>query len=249
MKWIFFLLCLFNASISSATSLSFCQGSDIEAPNRSKLNIGQQIYKNLYTTVVAHALTALGIDFTIERLPWLRCIHDAQAGKYDGIIGISWSNEQASVFDFPEDTEGKPMKTYSIARADYYIYSVESNSLKWDGYAFSGIRYGIAAPKGSVAETRLRNLNAYSELDAGLEASFELLINKRIDGVVMADSSLKAHSLHYKGTKIVKLSPVFYQQHVYMAFSLKSTLSNQIRNLIWQQITLSKRVIAKSTNS
>ncbi|WP_233079366.1 substrate-binding periplasmic protein [Rheinheimera soli] len=249
MKWIFFLLCIFNASTPFATSLSFCQESDAEAPNLADYDIGQQSYKGVHAAVVAHALSTLKIDFTIKRLPWLRCMHDAQSGKFDGIIGIGWSGEWDLIFDFPGDSEAEPMKQYSITRADYYIYSIKGNSLSWDGYALSGLRYGIAAPKGYVVETLLKNLNAHKELDTGLAVSFELLVNKRVDGVVMTDSSLKAYSLQYKGTKIVKLSPVFYQQHVYMAFSLKSTVSNQTRNLIWQQIALSKRVIANSENS
>ncbi len=246
MKWIFFLLCLFNASMSSATSLSFCQESDAEAPNLADYDIGQKTYKGVHAAVVAHALTTLKIDFTIKRLPWLRCMHDAQSGKFDGIIGIGWSGERALIFDFPGLSEAEPMKQYSITRADYYIYSIKGNSLSWDGYALSGLRYGIAAPKGYVVETLLKNLNAHKELDTGLDVSFELLVNKRVDGVVMTDSSVNAQSSQYKGTEIVKITPAFYQQHLYVVFSPNSKVSNQTRNLIWQQIVLSKVAIAKS---
>jgi polar amino acid transport system substrate-binding protein len=246
MKWIFFLLCILNASTPFATSLSFCQESDAEAPNLADYDIGQQSYKGVHAAVIAHALTTLKIDFTIKRLPWLRCMHDAQSGKFDGIIGIGWSGDSALIFDFPRDSEAEPMKQYSITRADYYIYSIKGSSLSWDGYALSGLRYGIAAPKGYVVETLLKNLNAHKELDAGLAVSFELLVNKRVDGVVMADGSVNAQSSQYKGTKIVKLTPVFYQQHIYMVFSLNSKVPNQTRNLIWQQIVLSKMAIVKN---
>lgn len=243
MKWIFFLICLLSTTILYAEQLSFCQESEAEAPALTDFDIANQTYKGAHAAVVAHALSILELDFTIERLPWLRCMYDAHLGKFDGIIGVDWSKERSDMYDFPGETGTIPIEDFSITRADYYVYAKEDSSLSWDGHALSGLKHGIAAPKGYVVETLLKSMNAHKELESGLTSSLELLANKRIDGVVLAHVAANDRLGRYKGVKIVKLTPVFYQQYIYVVFSLKSKVSSEQRNLIWQQIRLSKMVM------
>ncbi|MBU2112811.1 MAG: hypothetical protein KKE94_03445 [Gammaproteobacteria bacterium] len=237
------LLLFLFAELASASELHLCQESEEEAPHLKKYIIATKSYYGSHAATVAHALIELGIDFTVQRLPWRRCLHDAEIGKYDGIIGIGWSAEHGVVYDFPYNTDNKPDPLLAITAVDYYIYTKLDSKLVWDGERLSGVVHGLAAPRGYVVETTLQQMNAHKPLDSGMQASVSLLNNNRIDGIVMVDLVADQQIAELKRANIARLEPPFYRQPIYMVFSHASAIPDKTRFAIWSQLAKSKIVI------
>lgn len=119
----------------------------------------------------------------------------------------------------------------------------ENSTVKWDGTSLTGLVYGIAAPRGYVAEQLLRGMNAHKPLDSGMSVSIELLHQQRIDGIVIPDIIAELQIAASNRTDIVPLTPPFYRQPIYMAFSTHSALSSAQRQQIWAKLATSKAVI------
>lgn len=243
MKWILILMVVFLTPSLQATTLRFCQESQNEAPMLNAFDIAGKTYHGAHAATAAHAMSSLGLSFTIERLPWQRCMHQAQLGKFDGVIGIGWTKERGEVFDFPGESVAQPDTALSIAQADYHIYVKAGSQLHWDGHKLTGLKFGIAAPKGYVVEQILKEHKALNELDSGLTASADLLLQQRVDGIVIADIAADNQNQLLNDHRIIKLTPAFYQQEIYMVFSHRSKLPAQQRDAIWRQALSSKILI------
>lgn len=238
-----FLLFAFFAGLTCANELRLCQESEQEVPNLKKYVIAANNYYGEHAATVAHALAHLGISFTVERLPWRRCLHDAEIGKYDGIIGIGWSAERGMIYDFPYSTDSKPEPSLAIVDVDYYIYTKQDSKLAWDGEHLTGVTHGLAAPRGYVVEAILKQMNAHKTLDSGMHASLSLLNNNRIDGIIMVGRIAEQQIAELKQANIARLEPAFYRQPIYMVFSNASTIPDNTKFTIWSQLAKSKTVI------
>ena len=238
-----FLLSVFFTGLTSASELRLCQESEEEAPHLKKYIIAANNYYGEHAATVAHALTKMGIRFSVERLPWRRCLHDAEIGKYDGIIGIGWSEARGVIFDFPYNTDKKPEPSLAITDVYYYIYTKQGSNLAWDGERLTGVTHGLAAPKGYVVEAMLQQMNAHKPLDSGMKASVSLLNNNRIDGIIMVDLVAEQQIADLKQANVARLEPAFYHQPIYMVFSRASTTPEDKRYAIWSQLAESKIAI------
>lgn len=152
---------------------------------------------------------------------------------------MGWTAERSEKYIFPPlSSTQAPFKLSSI---NYPVYVYSASKLNWNGTAFSNVKFGIAAPKGYIVEKLLREMNVLLDTDVGIEAGFSLLLNHRLDGLVLTESvGDKLLAQQQPGT-IKKLEPYFYSQPVFVVFSQKQqVLSNTEMLQVWQGIAQSR---------
>lgn len=238
---LFYLLPLWT----NAESLRLCQefiADDLKLPRYTVNDIS---YIGKHVAITAQALTQLQYQFVIDQLPWTRCTQLVETGVYTAAIGMGWTAERSKKYIFPplSDTQA-PFRLSSI---NYPVYVLADSRLSWDGTAFNNVEFGIAAPKGYIVEKLLQQMNVLLNIDVGIEAGFSLLINHRLDGLVLpenaADRLLEQQNLGI----IRKLDPYFYSQPVFVVFSQKQQLLSNTKMLqIWQQIAESRETFYQS---
>lgn len=244
MKKIIVLFCLLPL-FASAKSLRLCQefiADDLKLPHYTVNDIS---YAGKYVAITAQALTQLQYQFVVDQLPWTRCTQLVETGVYTAAIGMGWTAERSKKYIFPplSDTQA-PFRLSSI---NYPVYVRADSRLSWDGTAFNNVEFGIAAPKGYIVEKLLQQMSVLLNIDVGIEAGFNLLINHRVDGLVLpenaADKLLRQQNLSI----IKKLEPYFYSQPVFVVFSQKQQLLSNAEMLqIWQQIAESREAFYQS---
>lgn len=244
MKTIIILLC-FLPWFASSESLRLCQESEAEDPDLPQHTINGEIYYGEYAAIVAKALTSLQYEFIIDRLPWRRCIAQVESGTYDGAIGMGWNDERNAKYYFPEAGNGAPNVYFRIRNVNYPIYVHTSSELSWDGKQFSHVKLGIVAPKGYLVEHKLKELNVLLKTDVGVLPWLSLLKNRRVDGVVITESIGDSAVREDGDNDIRKLEPLFYQQPVFLAFSLKQQkLSSEQMRDVWENIANVRNAVA-----
>lgn len=245
MKTIIIILLCLIPWFACSQILRLCQESEAEDPDLPQHTISGGIYYGEYAAIVAKALISLQYQFTIDRLPWRRCKAQVEIGVYDGAIGMGWNDERSAKYVFPEAGNGAPNAYFRIRNVNYPIYVHASSELGWDGTQFSHVRLGITAPKGYLVEHKLKELNVLLKTDVGVSSWLSLLKNKRVDGVVIVESIGDSMVREDGQNDIRKLDTLFYQQPVFLVFSLKQQkLSSEQMRDVWQSIANVRNTVA-----
>lgn len=235
------LLACFLSLPAYADVLSLCQESKAEDPYLHEFQIHGHSYHGQHAAVVAHALHQLGIEFSLSRLPWKRCISGVMNGVYDGVVGIGWSQERSHKLFFPMADENTLNESFRLYYVRYPIYVQSESPLVWDGAEFKHVKHGLVAPKGYLVEEKLKRLNALQQTDAGVDVGISLLRNRRVDGVVLSEEVGDRMILEERAKDIKKLDVIFYQQPIFLAISRNQRkLTTDDIQRVWMQLPLSR---------
>lgn len=246
MKKIIILFCLLPLW-TNAESLRLCQESDAEDPKLHHYTVNNVTYVGKHAAIAAQALTQLQYQFVIDRLPWKRCTTLVEMGVYTAAIGMGWTAERSEKYVFPPLSSTEAKSPFRLSSINYPVYVHADSQLKWDGTMFSNVEFGIAAPKGYVVEKLLRQMNVLLDTDVGVEAAFSLLVNHRLDGLVLTENAGDTLLAQQQPGTIRKLEPYFYSQPTFVAFSQKQQVLNNTEMLqIWQQIAESREAFYQS---
>lgn len=232
-----FLVCL----PVHAELLTLCQESAEEDPFLTEFKLNNQSYYGQHSAISAHALQQLGIEFSIVRLPWRRCVSAAMNGLYDGIIGVGWDEERGQKLLFPTLNGSLIDEASRLYFVNYPIYTLTTSTLAWDGVKFENLKYGLTAPKGFIVENKLKALGALQQIEEGVDAGVSLLNGGRVDGVIVAEEVGNKVIATQKLPNIKKLDIAFYRQPIFFAIarSQKKLTTAQIQ-AVWDQIPSSR---------
>lgn len=230
-----------------AAPLQICYEDNEHSPALPRQMVDGIAAYGAHSQIATLAFNLAGVAIELHRMPWKRCLHEATIGKMDAVIGIGWTAQRQQQLAFPLDAQQQPDASLSLMQVDYHIYTHQQQPLFWDGSRLSGLKFGLSAPQGFVVEQKLKQLNALSTLPSGLNAGLELVLNRRLDGYVLAefvaDAQLKQHP---KAALIKKLQPPFYQQPLFLAFSRQLAQQQpDVIQQVWLQIPKARDTIAK----
>ncbi len=145
----------------------------------------------MLTDLVIEASHSVGVTPKFFHYPWKRCIALLEAGQVDGIYAAIWLKKRDKWGAFPK-LNGKPDNRYLLWQVKYNIYSLKGSSLSWDGEYFSGLKTGVAAPLGYVAEEKLEALKVKAAHSYLPSEGIRLVGMGRLDGYVV-ESAIGDH--------------------------------------------------------
>jgi len=105
--------------------------------------------------------TQLGINISIKRYPWKRCLNYLKDGSIDGVIGASYLKERSDFGHYPQTDIGNIDYERIIYSSGYWLYTNDENVF-WDGET-------LVLPDGGVVGTGLGYSSAKILSDLGAE--------------------------------------------------------------------------------
>jgi polar amino acid transport system substrate-binding protein len=223
------LLLLFIISCkTNAQQLQLCHDAALDLKAEPTALVGDRQVTGTHNIITATALDMLGIEFQLISLPWIRCLHAVSTGAIDGAIGVGWTQQRSTSMMFPQLPNGDPDPSRAMFVVDYYVYTLKQNGLSWDGENFSGVRFGIAAPKGFIAASMLKEMGVHTPIEAEANAVIKLTVNRRIDGYVQSRVVAQQQLANSDAASLIQeLLPVFFHQPLYLVFSQQAMQRNQ----------------------
>ncbi|MBB1489625.1 substrate-binding periplasmic protein [Oceanospirillum sediminis] len=191
----------------------------------------------MLTDMVKMATEKAGIKAQFIHYPWKRCIALLESGQVDGIYAAIWQKKREAWGRFPKQGS-KPDETLRMWRAEYHIFTHRDSGLQWDGQQFSGVKTGLAAPLGYVADEKLGELNVKAQNNYLPEEGLRLVALQRLDGYVV-ESAIGEHLLRLSGIEgqIRVLKKVFLYADWYVPLSHQwVSLYPEKARLFWQHL-------------
>lgn len=127
-----------------------------------------------FAEIVAEAFKVSGYTLKIEFMPWSRALALAEKGTYDGIIGVSFNEERAKVFNYSN----------VVYNSKASIYAKESAVFKKDDIInLKGLKLGKVRDYYYPNEKSiLKNFTIIESSSA--ETNVGALINERVDIII-----------------------------------------------------------------
>lgn len=232
------LLMLVLPMTAAAQPLQLCHDAAVDPRYEDTVTVGEYRVTGLHNVMTLKIMIKLGIQFQLQSMPWVRCLHAVSKGDADGAIGVGWTAERAGSMHFPRKANGDPNPALALFSVNYYVYSHVQGDLQWDGQKFNQIKFGLAAPKGFVVAQMLQQAGVYNPLEADIDAAIMLTVNRRIDGFVQAGAVAQGQLAKSKDAALIKrLEPAFFSQPLYLVFSQRAMQRDPALLLrIWQTI-------------
>lgn len=142
----------------------------------------------LVLELIEQAARQAQIQVQLHRQPWLRCIHELQAGTSDGVFVAVWQAGRDAWGQFPGRNPQQQMQVdprYRLWRVDYPIIVRKGSGLQWDGQRFQGVTHKLSAPLGYVARQHLQDLGVLSSMSLAPAKALNLVARGRLDGYVL----------------------------------------------------------------
>ena len=191
--------------------------------------------------LVAHRL---GFEVRFRRMPWKQCLFQVQTNRVDGVFPASYkpARQKIGVYPMRDGAVDLERKTRDTA---YYLYTLRSSGLSWDGRAFSGQKGVIAAPAGWAVVEDLRSQGVEVKEVPVHAASPDMLVLKRVQGFLcldtVFDTYLQGDPVKYR--EVVKIQPPLLETPYYLLLSRGFVQAHpELAQEIWDTI----RVVRQS---
>lgn len=210
--------------------------------SKKKLTICTELTKHTDTTQtatgrfqeqIAIASHKAGIDFTLQRKAWQRCIQDVKSGKVDALYALFWTLERDKNLIFPPGSHNNSNE-WRLSTSRFYFYQNIQRPLNLEQLDF-----GIGIPLGYILRDKLKEMGALSPIDYDVREGFKMVARKRLDAYLVServgDAMLKSLNL---ASSLNKQQPAFFQQDLHIAFSIKAYSQNrEVIHQFWNNLT------------
>jgi polar amino acid transport system substrate-binding protein len=184
----------------------------------------------------------VGVTFTMQCMPWKRCLSQMQEDKVDGTLNASFKDERLAMGHYPMGADGKADPGRKLHDDSYSLYRAKGAALSWDGTAFQGLSGKLGAQSGFSIIDMLKKLGAQVDDEAKDKgAILKKLAAGRIQGAALhtvgADQLLKAQA--ELGGTIEKVEPPLVVKPYYLMLSKGFVAKKpELAKAIWDAIAV-----------
>lgn len=136
MRWCFLLFLVFSSLFSStlqASPVRLCYEDVVVFPWIT----GEK--QGLALTEILYIEKKLDIKIKLVRLPWKRCMLEAQSGKVDGLIAASFTKERSVWGVYPTKSNGQLDSSLKLHSDSYTVYVRKDSMIRWENGKFSNL--------------------------------------------------------------------------------------------------------------
>jgi polar amino acid transport system substrate-binding protein len=212
------------SSAASCTVISLC--ADVWCPYNCKPGSARP---GLAVEIAQAVFGQAGYTVDYEEVNWARCIEDARAGRFTGIIGAIPTD--APDFTFPKSHIGISGDAYAVRRGDVFKFDGAA-SLK--GRVLGVIRsYSFNGPIGAyIAAHATDGRVEFVSGDGALTKNLDKLVAGRVD-VVLDDRNVMLNAIEELGLKDrITVTEGLNDAPIYIAFSPRSGQPAKLAQLL-----------------
>lgn len=187
----------------------------------------------------------LNIKFQFVRLPWKRCMLEAQSGKVDGLIAASFTQERTEWGVYPTKNNGELDSNLRLHSDSYTVYVRNDSQIKWKNGKFINLgsnQVGVQLGYSVGNDLRDAGYQVYSATSTAAEL-LENLQNKTVNVAVLQHlPTLKTLNENPKlGLGISAQKEPFKTMDQYLLFTKHFYERNKkLSHKIWNAIPLAR---------
>ncbi len=166
----------------------------------------------ILTELTVAALSKAGYESDVTLLPWPRGVDYVKSGRFDALIGASYTVERLDYFSFPDVLWVSYISFFSQAGKNIQYTTLENLVPSKIGVINGSFLFDILSPiDGLIIET-----------EATVEQNIRKLAAERVDYIMDSDDSVQymlITKLQELGNKIERIDPPFKKDDLYVVFS------------------------------
>lgn len=196
-------------------------------------------FPGLTVDVLYTVAKVAGITLKLERMPWKRCILLLQKNQIDGAFEVSYKPKRESYAVYPK-LEGSLDQQRYLHSLSYYLYSLDSSPIKWEGKRVENISSTLVGVAGYSIVGDLR-AEGYPVLEGvSQKANLEMLLRGRVDGLAqigtMTDSIIKSTGTN-KFSNVKKHAIPLRSKLYYLVFAKQFMSQNRVlAEQLWDEL-------------
>jgi len=183
------------------------------------------------------AFERVNLPYRFEKMPWKRCVQAAGSGAVDGILSISLSTDREAVFHYPVGATPIAAHPESLEHVTFVLVTRAGDAVPRAGEPIPKALQPMGIPLGYNAgpyygAQGIEEVHLSQKVDM-----LSVLARKRVNSLLMAQPlytftlSQRLDSAAFHQTVLPEL-----QSPLYLAFSRKSDVSEELRNAVWNAI-------------
>lgn len=199
--------------------------------------------QGLALTELLYIEKKLNLRFKYTRLPWKRCMLEAQSGKVDALIAASFTKERTRWGVYPTKPNGQLDSNLKLHSDRYIVYVRDDSPIRWEKGKFTNIgsnQVGVQLGYSVGEDLKEAGYSVYSTSSTAAEL-FEALQKKIVNVAVLQHMpSLKAlNEKPFLNQGISLMPEPFKEMDQYLLFTKRFYNQHpEICHKIWNTIPL-----------
>ena len=218
----------------AAEPIRLCQDEIAGEPWRRKDNSG------LNMVMLRMVELRLNITFSVENLPWKRCLTMLEQGKFDGVIAASYREDRKKIGIYPSTADGHtPDRNRRMSGEDFYFYKLKNGVFFWDGTRITNANKPVGAQQGysAVALLKEKGIQVDDRHRLPEQLMRKVALGHNSAALLSAGEGDKWLGNASFKTSLEKVSTPFYQSNGYLLLSHQFyAAKRQTAEKIWDSI-------------
>lgn len=240
LKRLFYFWLLCSCVLVQAKEITLAYGTEPSPP--FQLGKGMEIADppGLAIDIVQQAADKLDLKVRFQRLPNRRVLYELKLGKVDGAFMFSYRPERARFASYPM-SGGKLDRNKRLGTIEYYLYSLKTNAIYWDGNKLQGGSGVLGANAGYsivpvLKEHRLRVMEVPS-----ISKLYQLLHHQRIVAFAAQENMMRAFMQQRNIQDVEAKGQAIKSNDYYLLFGHQFMQhSAEVAHAFWQQLQASR---------
>lgn len=241
---IIFLLSVFSLamapSFAAAPKIRFCYEDATVFPWIT----GDE--KGLVFTELKQVEKRLKLNFEYIRLPWKRCLFEAQSGKIDGVLAASFNKERAIWGIYPTDSNGNLDREARFHTDSFHVYVRKDSAIQFKGGKFENLgtnQIGVQLGYSVGSDLKEAGYAIHSSFASPLDLLKELDYSSLQVAVLQNYEAARTIAENPKFSKnIIRLEPPFKIADQFLLFTKSFYQKNEeLSKNIWQAIAPARK--------
>lgn len=181
-----------------------------------------------------------GLDVTLKRQVWGRCLSDIANGKVDAAMAVNYTPERAKVMAFPQGADLDRPLAY-LWRFHYPFFIKKGDAFSFEQYRQQS-KYGISSPSHYVSYDMLKRQGLLSPYNYELDSGLQMVAIGRLDAYVV-ESEIGKSAIGRLGLteQVIQSKDVLFETYSHIAFSRPFYLKHKQQvDKLWQSLALGR---------
>jgi len=237
---VLFLILLFlvpppaQPAIRKHSGVTICVEDRFWPPNSFFVN-GKA--KGTHISLLEAAFKAINLEYSFLKMPWKRCLAAVEKGEVDAVLAAEFREERKQIFRYPAGTPGAQSHSQAVEMMEFIVVTRAGTDVTSLAGGDGIPPNPVGVPLGYLSEASIQSLGQETVEIMNHKDLFDLLDRQRVNSLLLSRTLFDFFHSHpdYSG-KYTAHKINGHSGPLYLPFSMKSTLSPETIQTIWQAI-------------